>query len=179
MKHPLLIALSYPFLCLSAVAVTFHLDMTPQLAGKEAVIMNSLSPTPTRFTIRFSTGDDPKPDPRRPFVRGGSLVVGGHSGRLVRCAVEPQKRGHDLLYTLELNDEHARITTFTLVEHFDDGQVGGGRVLSYRLIDFIDPEHRAKELKRHITHHDLSTIKTPSAIAPPATKTERREQKSK
>ncbi len=56
-----------------------------------------------------------------------------------------------------------------LVEHFDDGQVGGGKVFSYRLIDFIDPDYRAKELLQHIHPQDLSKIKIPRPLLPPGT----------
>ena len=47
------------------------------------------------------------------------------------------------------------------------GQVGGGKVYSYRLIDFIDPDYRTKELLQHIRPQDLSGIEIPSTLLPP------------
>ena len=165
-----LLALAFAFFfCQLAFAATLHFDMTPELAGKKGVVMKPISDDTTRFTIRISTKSDPKSvDPRRPFVRGGSLDVHGENGRILRCSVQPKEQGPDLLYTFDLENEHAENTWFVLVEHFDDDQVGGGKVFSYRLIDFIDPEYRAKEFLRYLRPINPSKIELPSSLLPPA-----------
>jgi hypothetical protein len=168
MRRPLLLAFALSFICLPAFAVTQHIDVTPELAGERCVTMKTLDGNMTRFTIRISTENDPTPlDPRRPFVRGGSLDVRGEHGHILRCSIQPKERGRDLLYTFDLENGHAKNTWFVLVEHFDDGQVGGGKVFSYRLIDFIDPDYRGKELFQHIRPPALSGIEIPSTLLLP------------
>jgi len=168
MLRPQLLAFALSFFCLPAFAVTLHIDVTPELAGDKAFARKPLDESTTRFTIRISTKNDPKPvDPRRPFVRRGALSVRGEHGRILRCSVQPKVQGNDLLYTFELENEHAKNSSFVLVEHFDDGQVGGGKVYSYRLIDFIDPGHRTKELLRNIHPIDISKIQLPAKLPPP------------
>ena len=179
MKRFPLIALSCSFLCMSAAAITLHLDMTPELAGKDAVTMKQLSPTTMRFTIWISTKNDPKSSPRRPFVRGGTLVIHDETGKVARCAVEPKKKEGGLLYTFELNNKHARASRFILTEGFVDGQVGGGKVFSYRFIDFLDPNHQTKELLRHISEPDFSRIKIPNTLAPKTPEKEREKTKQR
>ena len=78
------------------------------------------------------------------------------------CSPANRKR-RELFYTFDLENEQAKSSWFVLVEHIDDGQVGGGKVFSYRLIDFIDPDYRAKELLRDIRPLNISSglIKLP------------------
>ncbi len=168
MLRPLLLAFALSFICLPVFAMTLHIDVTPELVGEGGVTMKPLDANTTRFTIRISTANDPRPvDPTRPFVRGGSLDVRGDHGRILRCAVQPKIQGRDLLYTFDLENEHATSTWFVLVEHFDDAQVGGGKIYSYRLIDFIDPDYRAKELLQDIRPQSLSGIEIPSTLFAP------------
>lgn len=167
MLRPLLLAFALSYICLPASAMTLHIDVTPELVGEGGVTMKPLDGNTTRFTIRISTENDPKTDdPRRPFVRGGSLDVRGEQGRILRCSLQPKIQGRDLLYTFDLENEYAKSTWFVLVEHFDDGQVGGGKVFSYRLIDFIDPDFRAKELLQYIRPQDLSKVEIPVELPP-------------
>jgi len=168
MLRPVLLAFALSFICLPVFALTLHFDMTPENAGDKALTMKPLNESTTRFTIRVSTKNDPGSiDPRRPFVRGGSLDVRGEHGRILRCSLQPKEQGRDLVYTFDLENEHAKSTWFVLEEHFDDGQVGGGKVFSYRLIDFIDPDYRAKEFLQGIRLQDLSKIEIPSTLVPP------------
>lgn len=170
MLRPLLLAFALSFFCQPAFAVTLHFDMTPELAGGKAVTMEPLDGSTTRFTIRIRTENDPKlVDPRRPFVRRGSLDVRGEHGRILLCSLQPKEQGRELIYTFDLENEHAKNSWFVLVEHFDDGQVGGGTVFSYRLVDFIDPDYRVKELLNDIRLQDLSKIEFPSELLPPHT----------
>ncbi|WP_417388974.1 hypothetical protein [Gimesia sp.] len=138
-------------------AVTLHIDVTPELAGSKGVIMKKLDKQTTRFTIRISTKGDPAVvDPTFPFVRTGSLEVRGERGLILRCRIQPTATGDELFYTFDLENEHAQSSWFVLVEQTVDGQVGGGKVFSYRLIDFIDPGHREKEFLQ-----DLRPVKLP------------------
>lgn len=149
----------------SARAITLHFEMTPWLAGKHGVTMKPIDPKTTRFTIRISTKNDPQQiDPQAPFVRAGTLEVWSQESKIARCSVKPKKRGRELLYSFDLNNEFAKNSRFVLVEHFDDGQVGGGKVFSYRLIDFIDPDNRIKEFKQHIVLPDPAEIERLSRI---------------
>lgn len=142
--------------------------MTPATAGDKAVTMKPLNESTARFTIRIGTENAPKRlDRRRPFVRGGSLDVRGEQGQILQCTLQPKIQGDDLVYTFDLENEHAKSTWFILVEHFDDGQVGGGKVYSYRLIDFIDPDYRAREFLQGIGLQDLPEIEIPSTLLPP------------
>ncbi|QDT31743.1 hypothetical protein [Thalassoglobus polymorphus] len=150
MLRPLIFAFAFTF-SQTASAITLHIDVTPELAGEKGVTMKPLDDETTRFTIRVSTKNDPEEvNPRFPFVRGGTLDVWGEHGRILRCPVHPKKQDGDLLYTFELENEHAKNSRFVLTEHLDDGQVGGGKIFSYRLIDFIDPGYRAKEFLENI-----------------------------
>lgn len=163
MKRALLLASTLALFCQAAPAATLHFNMTPKLAGEKGFIMKPLDKNTTRFTIRVSTKNDPEAvDSRFPFVRGGSIDVRGEHRRVLRCSVQAKKQGPDLLYTFDLDNEHAKNSSFELVEHFEDGQVGGGKVFSYRLIDFIDPDYRAKEFLQDIRIQDLSKIELPS-----------------
>jgi hypothetical protein len=174
MLRPLLLALTFAFFSqsasasASASAATLHVDMTPELAGDKGVTMKPLDKDTTRFTIRISTTNDPKSvDLQFPFVRRGGLDVRGEHGRILRCTLQPKEQGGDLLFTFDLENEHAKTSWFELVEQFDDGQVGGGKIFTYRLIDFIDPDYRATELLQDIRPQVLSEIEISSALLPP------------
>ncbi len=167
MLRPLLLAFTIAVYSQAASAATLHVDMTPELTGDNGVTMKPLDKDTTRFTIRVSKKNDPKTvDPRAPFVRRGSLDVRGEHGRILRSSLQPKERSRDLYCTFDLENEHAKRSWFLLAEHFDDGQVGGGKIYSYRLIDFIDPSYRAKELLQDIRLLDLSKIKFPSTLLP-------------
>ncbi len=158
MLRLLFLAFAITFFTETASAITMHIDVTPELAGKNGVTMKPLDENSTRFTIRVSTKNTPKvADSRFPFVRVGSLDVRGKHGRILRCRVQPKEQDSDLLYMFDLENEHAKNSRFELVEHFDDGQVGGGKVFSYRLIDFIDPDYRTKEFLRNIRPVEIPT----------------------
>lgn len=147
MVRPALFAIIVSVFCLPAWAATLHIDMTPKLAGEGGVTMEPVTRQTTRFSIRISTKNDPKSvDSLYPFVRRGSLDVRADTGRILRCSILPERKGQDLLYSFDLDNEHAKNSSFTLVEHVDNDQVGGGKVFSYQLIDFIDPDYRTKEL---------------------------------
>ncbi|WP_417851579.1 hypothetical protein [Thalassoglobus sp.] len=168
MLRPLMLAFAFTFpltALQTASAISLHIDVTPELAGENGVMMKPLDDKTTRFTIRVSTKNDPEEiNPRSPFVRGGTLDVRGEHGRILRCPVHPKEQGDDLLYTFELENEHAKNSRFVLTEHLDDGQVGGGKVFSYRLIDFIDPSYRAKEFLENIR-----PVVLPAGTFPPDT----------
>ena len=165
LTRTILIAVICSLLTPTARAITLHFEMTPWLAGKHGVTMSPVDPKTTRFTIRISTKNDPQHiDPQAPFVRAGTLEVWSEKSKIARCSVKPKKRGHDLLYSFELNNEFAKNSKFVLVEQLEDGQVGGGKVYSYRLIDFIDPNHRVKEFKQHIVLPDPAEIERLSRI---------------
>lgn len=168
MFRTFLFALVVSFTCLPAFAVTCHISVTPKLAGENGVMMRPLDGNRTRFTIRVSTEDDPKQnDPRRPFVGNGYLDVRGELGQILRCSVQPSTKGRELIYSFDLDDEYAKSTWFILSEQFDDGQVGGGTVYSYRLIDFIDPGYRERELFLDLRVVDLSDLTLPPTLFPP------------
>lgn len=163
MLRPLFLTLAFAFFSQSASAITMHIDVTPELAGDKGVTMKPLDEKTTRFIIRVSMKNDPKAvDPRFPFVRVGSLDVRGEDGRILRCSVQPKEQDGYLFYTFDLENEHAKYSWFLLGEHFDDEQVGGGKIFSYRLIDFIDPDYRAKELIQNIR-----PVSIPQVILPP------------
>ena len=118
--------------------------------------MKDLGNGRTEFTIRRETSGDPKPGAPFPFIRRGRLDVFGDDGSIMRGQIEPIKdeRG-TLVYRFELHKAHAKASSFTIVEFVDNQQVGGGKVFSYRLIDFIDPKHRWKEIVSRINVHKI------------------------
>lgn len=169
MLRLLFVTLTLAMFSQTALAVTLHIDMTPGHVGKKGVTVKALDNGMTRFTIRVNTTNDPKAVARRaPFVRQGSLDIRSENGRTVQCSIQPKKRGDELLYTFEIESEHAECSWFTLAEHFDDGQVGAGKVFSYRLIDFIDPGYRATELLQNIRLLGISEAEFAAALLPPS-----------
>ncbi|MCA9007517.1 MAG: hypothetical protein KDA70_19750 [Planctomycetaceae bacterium] len=167
MLRPLMLVCAITLFAQTASAITLHIDMTPELVGDKGVVMKELDQNTTRFIIRISTQGDPAVvDPRFPFVRTGTLKVAGAQGPILRCRIQPVESGHDLLYTFDLENEHAKRSTFVLDERVADGLVGGGKVYSYRLIDFIDPDHRAKEFLQNLRPVKLPQIDF-SRLPPP------------
>tara|TARA_R110002167_G_scaffold115946_2_gene290599 strand:- start:855 stop:1379 length:525 start_codon:yes stop_codon:yes gene_type:complete len=170
MLQPLFFAFVFACFTQTASAITLHIDVTPELAGSKGVTMQALDKNTTRFTICVSTKADPAVvDPRFPFIRTGRLEVEGEQGPLLRCRIQPTEAGHDLFYTFDLENEHAKISRFVLVEQIANGQVGGGKVFSYRLIDFIDPDYRAKEFLQNLQPVKLPEIDFSKLPLPPDT----------
>lgn len=151
LKVRFLVFVFLPLMTTDLGAMTLHLQMTPALSGTNSVLMKPAGANRTRFTIRCSTTESVSGAARFPVVRGGQLEVFGDEGLIMRCPLKPSE-GADgaLVYRFELQNDIARQAVFTLSVFRDDGQVGGGRVYSYRLLDFIDPQHEQKEMIQRI-----------------------------
>ena len=133
----------------SANALTLHMEMTPELAGTNAVLMKTIKGERTRFVIPYTPEEHPG-DRRYPMIREGTLKVYGDQGLLLRCSLRPSESKGRKAFSFELQNDLAKRAVFTFAEHRQDGQVGGGKVYSYRLLDFIDPGHRQREMLREI-----------------------------
>ena len=143
----------------AARGATLHVDVTPELAGEDGFNMTPIDGGRTRFSIRRDTSGDPTTNESSPFVRRARLEIYGDDGLLVRCPVagSADKLGH-LFFIFELHDQYAKSASFIITEFEDNKQVGGGANYSYRLLDFIDPDHQTTELTKRIRQSvDLST----------------------
>lgn len=152
-----LVVVLVPFLAPPALAVKRLVKMYPPLNGESFWFeMEAEKKNRTRFTIRRDPARADKPaNPKLHLVRGASLQVYGDDGLLVSCPVQPREdRQGRLVYSFVIDNDHANSSTFTLGEIEDyvqgGGYIGGGTYYEFRLIDFLDPEHRHKELLEHI-----------------------------
>jgi hypothetical protein len=119
-------------------AVIRHIEMTPDIAGSDAVVMKRIDQRRTTFTIRTSAEKPENLDPIFAFVRRGILSVYSENGRIMNCEIAPKRNDNELLYVFELDNDLAKSSRFELAEFEDNGQVGGGSISSYQLFDFID-----------------------------------------
>lgn len=143
-----------------ADALTLHVEMTPELAGTNAVTMKALKAGQTRFTIRCRPSLNSASVSGHPLIRTGVLEVYGTEDRIMRCVLKVKSDAEGkLLYSFDLQDDFAKRAVFTLSEFRDDAQVGGGAVYSYRLINFIDPQHQQKEMLRRIEESRKAMLK--------------------
>ena len=149
------------------MAITQYLQITPELSGTNAVTMKPAGKERTRFAIPCSTAEPVPGNARFPVVRGGKLEIYGKQGLIMRCPVQPREgAGGKLLFTFELQNDIARNAMFTFHVHRDDGQVGGGQVYAYQLLDFIDPQHRQKQLTKRFEESHKKMLQELKKISP-------------
>ena len=138
-------------------AVKLLINVTPSLSGEALNLeMKSLEGGKTRFTITRDPSRARHPtNPDLTLTRGASLAVYSDQGRIVRCPVAAREnRSGRLVYQFDLDDELAMSSRFTLseIEDYKDrtGYIGGGTIYEFALIDFIDPDHEVRALRRRL-----------------------------
>ncbi len=152
-------------LCTQARAIKLTIHVAPPLAGDAfGFKMTPLANDITRFTIRRNPAKAMQPtDPALKLVRGATLSVYGKDGLVTRCAVSPRRdKDGFLAYQFEIANASAKRSRFVLCETDDykvgTGYIGGGAIYEFALIDFIDPQHKQKELKKRLRKHEQEMI---------------------